>query len=322
MHSIDGQYLKGTKSLIYDPMHDLRTMYEKCLELTEQMYEDEIDELGNFDFYPNPPAFSDIGIIALSLMAESASIDSENLLFSILRSDYQKDFPNLPDRSRFNVRRRRHRERIEELCKRIGMCLGKQKTIIDLIDSVPIPVVKNSRERSYRICKQEEQTSPRKGYSAVDQRYFIGYKLHLMVDEHGVTNEMQILPANIHDITALKAYEPDFTQQGRTLIGDRGYISTQVQHDLFTIHDIELVVPYRRNQKDYTPFDPELGKKRRRIEVLFSQLCDQFKLKKNYAKTFAGLFTRIMSKLAAIAVLQWVNLEKGRPINQIRHAWS
>ena len=58
MHSIDGQYLKGTKSLIYDPMHDLRTMYEKCLELTEQMYEDEIDELGNFDFYPNPPAFN------------------------------------------------------------------------------------------------------------------------------------------------------------------------------------------------------------------------------------------------------------------------
>jgi hypothetical protein len=34
------------------------------------------------------------------------------------------------------------------------------------------------------------------------------------------------------------------------------------------------------------------------------------------------LYTRIVSKLAAIAVLQWVNIEKGRPLNHIRHAWS
>jgi hypothetical protein len=303
-------------------MHDLRAMYEKCLELTHQMYEDEIDENGNFNFYPNLPSFSDIGVIALSLMAESAAIDSENLLFSILKTDYREAFPGLPDRSRFNVRRRKFRGRIEELCKRIGMSMSKESTLIDLVDSVPIPVVKNSRERSYRICRELEETAPRKGFSAVDQRYYIGYKLHLMVDEHGVTNEIQILPANVHDITALKNYKPDFTQQSRILIGDRGYISTKVQLDLFSSYDVELIVPYRRNQKDFKRLDVEMGRRRRRIEVTFSQLCDQFKLKKNYAKTFSGLYTRIVSKLAAIAVLQWVNIEKGRPLNHIRHAWS
>lgn len=303
-------------------MHDLKAMYEKCLELTHQMYEDEIDEFGNFDFYPNPPTMSDTGVIALSLMAESASIDSENLLFTILKSDYAGVFPGLPDRSRFNVRRRKHRERIEELCKRIGFCMAKEPTLVDIVDSVPIPVVKNSRERNYTICRENEETAPRKGFSAVDQRYYIGYKLHLLVDEHGITSDIQVLPANIHDITALKNYEPDFTQQGRTLIGDRGYISATVQHDLFTEYDVELIVPYRRNQKGFKPTDPKLGRKRRRIEVMFAQLCDQFKLKKNYAKTFSGVFTRVVSKLAAIAVLQWVNLEKGRPLNHIRHAWS
>lgn len=303
-------------------MHDMRTMYEKCLKLTFEMYEDELDEKGNFEFYPNAPTLSDTGVIALALMAESVSIDSENLLFSILKTNYKDAFPEIPDRSRYNVRRRRHASRIEELCKRIGMSLNKDNTLIDLVDSVPIPVVKNSRERSYRVCREDQETAPRKGFSAVDQRYFIGYKLHLMVDEHGVTSDIQILPANVHDIVALKNYEPDWTQQGRTLVGDRGYISAQVQYDLFSLYDVELKVPYRRNQKDKRPLDPELGRKRRRIEVTFSQLCDQFKLKKNYAKTFIGLFARVVSKLAAIAVLQWVNTEKGRPINHLRHAWA
>lgn len=31
------------------------------------------------------------------------------------------------------------------------------------------------------------------------------------------------------------------------------------------------------------------AKSRKRIETLFSQLCDQFKVRNNYAKTFEGL---------------------------------
>ena len=61
---------------------------------------------------------------------------------------------------------------------------------------------------------------------------------------------------------------------------------------------------------------------RRRIEVQFAQLSDKFRLKLNYAKSYAGLLCRAISKLAAIAVLQRVNIEKGRPLNHIKHAWS
>jgi len=185
-------------------MHDLIAMCEKYLELTHQMKEDDIDDKGNFSFHPILSYFIDNDIITLYLMAESASIDSENLLFSILKTNYHDAFPELPDRSRFNVRRRKYRNRIVELCKRIGMIMSKQSTLIDLIDSVPIPVVKNSNERSFRVCREHEENSPRKGFSAVDYRYYIGYKLHLMLDEHGVTNETQILPAYVHDIHRLE----------------------------------------------------------------------------------------------------------------------
>jgi hypothetical protein len=63
-------------------------------------------------------------------------------------------------------------------------------------------------------------------------------------------------------------------------------------------------------------------RKRRRIEVLFAQLCDQFRLRLSYAKSFTGYMGRLSRKLAAVVVLQKVNLEKGRPLNHIEHSWS
>ena len=37
-------------------------------------------------------------------------------------------------------------------------------------------------------------------------------------------------------------------------------------------------------------------KSRKRIETLFSQLCDQFMIRRNYAKSFPGFKTRILAK--------------------------
>jgi Transposase DDE domain len=161
-----------------------------------------------------------------------------------------------------------------------------------------------------------------KEYSAVDERYYIGYKLHLLTNEHSVFQDMQITPANVHDINFLKNFEPESHSMGKTILGDRGDISQKVQTDLFTQCEINLSVPYRLNQKNTEPLNKEYGRKRRRIEVQFVQLCDQFRLKLNLAKSYIGFLTRIISKLAAIAVLQTINLKNGRPLNQIKHAWS
>ena len=85
-------------------MHDLCKMYEKTLSIAKEIFE-EVDEHGNFSFYPNCSKMNDLEVIALAVSAESASIDSENWLFSKLKTDYKHDFPELKDRSRFNRRR-------------------------------------------------------------------------------------------------------------------------------------------------------------------------------------------------------------------------
>ncbi|MCH2200113.1 MAG: transposase [Flavobacteriales bacterium] len=172
------------------------------------------------------------------------------------------------------------------------------------------------------ICKEDPTNAPRKGFYAVDRRYYIGYKLHLSTNEHGVFQHMQITPANVHDINFLKDIAPEEYCRYKTILGDRGYISKQVQTDLLTQYEIKLEVPFKSNPREKVPINPQNGKKRSRIEVQFAQLCDQFRIKLNYAKTFEGFLVRMASKLASIAVLQKVNFEKGRPQNDIKHAWS
>ena len=53
---------------------------------------------------------------------------------------------------------------------------------------------------------------------------------------------------------------------------------------------------------------------------MFSQLTDHMMIKRNYAKSFNGLSTRIAAKVAAVTVLQMINKINGRPLNRIKHA--
>jgi hypothetical protein len=302
-------------------MHDLFAMYNKTYAIASEFFEDDVDENGNFQKSPRRPKMNDLQIIALAITTESACIDSENLLFSKLNCDYKERFGPLVHRTSFNRRRRKLAPQTMELIKRIAMVIDA-KSDINIVDSMPWPIAKNSREGSLKICKENPEKAPAKGYSAVDRTFYIGYKLHLLSNEHGVVQDLMVTPANVHDIQYLKDLDPEWYIKGKSIIGDKGYISATLQADLFTQFDIELKVPYRRNQKSKLPLDPVLGKKRRRVETQFSQLCDQFRAKHNYAKLFAGFFARLVSKVAAMSVLQIVNLKNNRPLNHLKHAWA
>ena len=107
--------------------------------------------------------------------------------------------------------------------------------------------------------------------------YYYGYKLHAVCGLSGVIHFFDLTKASVHDIHYLKDVKVDYSNC--TVIGDRGYISAQVQLDLFETANIRLEVPYRGNQKEWKPTFPAFVKARKRIETLFSQLCDQFMIK-------------------------------------------
>lgn len=93
-----------------------------------------------------------------------------------------------------------------------------------------------------------------------------------------------------------------------TLLGDKGYLSQQWQIDLFGSRAINLEAPMRKNQKGLKVFPQAFSRARKRIETLFSQLCDEFMVRINYAKSFAGFARRLTTKIAALTFTQWDNV--------------
>lgn len=62
------------------------------------------------------------------------------------------------------------------------------------------------------------------------------------------------------------------------LLVDKGYLSETIQLDLFQTVNIKLETPNSANQNNYKPQSYIFRKSRKRIETLFSQLCDHLYL--------------------------------------------
>jgi len=104
-----------------------------------------------------------------------------------------------------------------------------------------------------------------------------------------------------------------------TLLGDRGYLSATYQLNLFETAQIRLETPMRKNQANYKQQAYVFRKCRKRIETLFSQMCDQFRIRQNFAKSFSGFKTRILSKITAMTLIQYINkFVFDRPINKLK----
>ena len=288
-------------------MHNFRANYEKILEVLKKL---ELDS-ENFLFQIRKPKLTDLRIIAINLTSEYMSIDSEHQLFRILPVEIK----SLIERSVYNRRKRKlfnHMERIRKLlAERFN---GSEKYFV--VDSMPLEVCKLSRSSRSRICKETDYALPNRGYCASQKMHYYGYKLHAVCSAEGVFQSLDISPASVHDIHYLK----DIKQQieNCTILGDKGYLSAEYQLDLFTSHNIKLEVPMRKNQKNYKIQPYIIRKSRKRIETLFSQLCDQFMVRRNYAKSFLGFKTRILSKIVTLTIIQTINRNANRNINNLK----
>lgn len=320
MQVLDSYYLKGVNfHKNTKPMHDLKANFDKILPIVKLTLTDQLNDADNLQFYPNKPKLTDVCIISFALLQEALSIDSERWFWSKLKADYSQAF-DLPDLSRYNRRRKRLAYWTHQLARLWSQALSPCEDTF-IVDSIPIPIAHIAREHATNVCRETFATAPDKGYSAVLGQYYIGYKLHLLVSLNGVYQRMELTKASVHDSKYLKNIKNSGIKNSLVL-GDRGYLSEDHQTDLFESCGIDLQTPMRSNQKNFRPWPKVFKNARKRVEVIFSQLCDQMMLKRNYAKTFDGLQARIISKIAAVTFLQYLNKENKRPINHLKHALS
>ncbi len=246
------------------------------------------------------PKMSDLELVALNITAEYMSINSELQLFRCISGTV---LDGKIERSVYNKRKRKLLPYIEKIRETLS---GKFADFTDvfIVDSTPIEICKISRANRSAICTTDE-IKPSFGYCAAQKSRYFGYKLHAVCDKNGIFHSFDFSPANVHDVNYLNDIKENF--QNCLLIGDRGYISKEIQMDLFNYSRINLSVPMRKNQHDFVEFSRMKSKIRKRIETNISQLCGQFTININFAKTFQGLATRIVSKITSFTMIQYLN---------------
>ena len=251
------------------------------------------------------------------MMAEALGIDSENLLFLKIRTDYQEDFSTIISRRQYNDRRKFLSSLQKEIQSRMAKQIDEFEDVFT-VDSKPFPVCRYVRKDRCKIGKDSFEKAPNIGYCASQDLCYYGYKLHAVTSMRGVIHSFDLTKASVQDLHYLN--DVNIEMEDCTLIGDKAYLSKEVQLDLFTTSNIVLEVPMRVNQKEYKPQFPVFKKIRKRIETVFSQLDGQFMLGRNYAKNTDGLFTRVLAKISALTVLQYINkFVLNQPIGRVKH---
>lgn len=299
-------------------MHNLQRNLQKIKSVVASFYQSDVNELGNFSFYPNCPKTSDIEIIAMSITMEALGIFSENLLFSKMKHDYPALYELFPNRRNFNKRRRKLQSKIDQISIELAEELTKEEHTY-IIDSTPSPICRTVRAPKLRIMRDDIDFQPAYGYQAIDKTRYYGFKLHLLVSNAGTIKNYLLTPANVHDVKMIEELATAFIKEC-DLLGDKAFFSEPVQLSLFESIKVRLKTPNKKNMKTLSNWNRGDAKARKVIETVFSQLEDQFLMKRNYAKSFLGYHTRMTSKIAAHTMLQYLNSLANRPLNRIKHA--
>lgn len=269
--------------------------------LVDDMYQALATELRR----PGPqPVCSDSELIAMSLIGECRGWDLETDLLSQM-ADHRDKFPNLPEQSRFNRRRRQLMWVINRMRR---MVLSQMELTQDrqcVLDSLPIPVVQ------FHLAPSSTGNWPAYGadFGKVPSKKetIFGYKLHLLVTLGGLILDFELAAASVPDLTIATELLAEHTD--RLVIGDKAYIGAEMAADLWQHNRIRLQTVPRRNQKQQLPNSVRrlFNSVRQIIETVNGQLVEQFHVETNHAHSFWGLCARLYTKLTAHTLCIYIN---------------
>lgn len=238
---------------------------------------------------------TDPEIITIRLVGEMMGIDSENAWHSFVKKNYLYLFPHLCSRSRFHRRRACLHQTTDLLRAGLAAECGIDLQENYIVDSFPLPVCKFGRARYCRNFRTEEASY---GKCPSKKETYFGYKVHALVTADGYIAKYEIGRASEDDREGL--YRLTENISGITVIGDKGYVGETLRENLAD-RGITLIAMRPSNYKKQFPeaFRQLIFRLRRKIETVFSQLCEQIHAERVLAKKFWGLCTRMSDKILA-----------------------
>ena len=266
------------------------------------------------------PDCPDSDILAIGWLLEYIGEDSENAGYRRLKSALKTVFPSLPERSRFNRRRRNLSGASEVLRRTLTDFLPPTEVFI--ADSFPIPICDFKRAKTSRSdlkWADASGTLATYGHSATKSLgTFLGFRGHLITTGTGVPVDFAIASADIDD----REVVPLLCERGRypILLGDKGYISESLREELLETENTCLLPTLRSNQQSQypEPFRELQVRVRRRIETTIGQLTEQFHVARVRARTHEGVRSRMSHKFGACLLGAFLNHCLGRPLMKLR----
>ncbi len=175
-----------------------------------------------------------------------------------------------------------------------------------LVDSLPIPVCQFARAYRCRLFKGEAAF----GKDMLVRQTFYGFRLHVHLSWPGIITRFNLAPANIHELRTL----PSLVEGTQGLvIGDRNFWSPALKAEL-SHAGIDLEAPLRKATHDpYPQRSALLSRIRYRIDTVFSQLTERYRIKKVWAKDSWHLYSRLLRKILSHTLAVILNQFQGNP---------
>lgn len=263
---------------------------------------------------PGPEAkLSDSEIITINLFCELAGKKSNCEHIRFIEQWLKDYFPNIIDRSRYQRRLSKLTRLINDVRVEILDNILMELSDCEILDSTPIPII-----TFQRACYTPLFPEAAFGKCSARKMTYYGFKLHLLIDREGIPIHFDLAPANIPDIN-MAPEMLECNEKEKLVLADKGYISKEIQNYLRECRGVELLTPSRKNQKIQLPKSETkpLNGIRQRIEVVNNILKNQFNCEKTYAKTLAGLVSKITSKITALTFGIFLNKLFGRRLLDI-----
>jgi IS5 family transposase len=258
---------------------------------------------------PQPSSCSDSEIITVALVSECRGWDRETEAMHEWLP-YRHLFPRLPERSRFNRRRRNLLGAMNQIRLLLLPLLDVAQDAHGAIDSLPVPVV------AFHLAPQRSHewdvNGATFGHCASKKQTFFGYRLHLAITLGGVILDFELTAANADERDVAAEMLPN--HPGRTFLADKGYVKAALAEELAAV-GVRLIALRRANQNKALPgsLSRLSNQFRQIIETVNGQLTQQFGVERNYAHSFWGLCARLYTKLTAHTLCVYLNRLLGNP---------
>jgi len=248
------------------------------------------------------PKLSDAEVITIEIVGEFLGIDTDKAIHLFFRRHYGEWFPTLGEVHRTTfVRQAANLWKIKEELWQELLLLAPHDPTFALVDSMPLPACLFAR--AYRCERFRGEAAF--GKDTLLKQTFYGFRVHMRVCWPGVITRISVAPANAHELGVL----PELLERSRGVaVGDRNYCSPERREELARSMGVTLLAPYRNKKRDPNPQrSAYLSRLRYRIDTIFSQLTERYRIKRVWAKDLWHLAGRLLRKVLSHTIAFLLN---------------